>query len=94
VRGHATALKLGLATVPALAAATAAETESLQGEAQRLHEALVHGGADVVELGQHGVLGDVDGDLRAKDVGAAPQQLPARAQAARVVHLLRGPSGR
>ena len=53
-----------------------------------LHEALVDCWADVVQLGQHGMLDDVDDDLGAKDVGAAPEQLGAGAGQAAVVHLL------
>ena len=47
-----------------------------------LHEALVDIGPDVIQLGQHSVLGHIDEDLRAEDVAAAPQQLPAGVEAA------------
>lgn len=55
-----------------------------------LHEALVDGGANVVELGQHSVLDDVNDDLSAEDIAAAPQQLRAGAGHSCVVHFLDG----
>ena len=56
--------------------------------AAHLHEALIYSRPDVVQLCKNGMFDDVNDNLCAKDVGAAPQQLKAGCGGAAVVHLL------